>query len=93
MTDDELRRLIAECDAAISDDGVNAKWAIQCIHLAPVVRDALRFRHITRNAEHLPDSEPGTRVQHWFWSVQWGTWCDRGTDLRAAIDADMEASR
>lgn len=89
MTDDELRRLIAECED--TDHGFSYQ---HMPNLAPVLRDALRFRHITRNADHMPDPEPAQgKPPVYGWSVQWGMWCDQGASLRAAIDADMEASR
>jgi len=87
MTDDELRDLIAECD------GQEHSY-LHMPKLVDIARDALRFRHIIKGADHLPDPQPAPgNPPVYGWSVQWGVWCDQGTDLRSAIDADMEASR
>lgn len=81
MTDEELGNLIYG----------TADWLDltrgQAIEIA---RDALRFRHITRNAEHAPDPEPYPgQPTRYGWSVQWGVWGDQHTTLREAIDQDM----
>lgn len=86
MTDDELRALIAECE-----DPDHGQSYICMPDLAPLLRDALRFRHITRNADHMRDPEPlPGQPARAGWSVQWGMWCADGMTLREAIDADME---
>ncbi len=91
MTDDELRALIAECDA--SKNGPNHETQMLMVPgaLAEIARDALRFRHITRDAERFPDPEPLTgQPARMGWSVQWGMWTAGTMTLREAIDADME---
>lgn len=58
--------------------------------MADIVADALRFRHITRNAKHMPDPEPYPgQITRYGWSVQWGAWGDQHTTLEEAIDHDM----
>ena len=80
----DLRALIAECDASPPDtDGSDTRMLIDPRVLAEIARDARRFRHVIKGADHLRDTP------RWGWSVEWGMWCDKNMDLRAAIDADM----
>lgn len=84
MSDDEIRALIALCEDAIATDNWARLWLTSTpSQVMGLDQDALRFRHITKGADHLRDTP------RWGWSVQWGMWCDENMDLRAAIDADM----
>lgn len=78
MTTDQLRALINQC-ATLPDGRIE----IDRSDMAEIARDAMRFRHISKGADHLRDTP------RWGWSVEWGMWCDENMDLRAAIDADM----
>lgn len=85
MTDDEIKALIVECSAPGAENSYLGFDAVKAL-----AEDALRFRHITRNAEHMPDPEPYPgQPTRYGWSVQWGAWGDQHTTLREAIDQDM----
>ena len=87
MTPDNLTALIAECDASPPDtEGSDTRMLIDPRVLAEIARDARRFRWLAKSAECYPDPDRPARYAR---SVQWGMWCDKGTTLRAAIDADM----
>jgi hypothetical protein len=91
MTDDEIKALIQDCSAAIAREWSSLELAPTPEDLLKLAEEALRFRHITRNAEHLPDPEPYPgQPTRWGWSVQWGAWGDQNTSLREAIDQDRK---
>lgn len=92
MTDDEIKALIVKY-RDMPDDGVDT-IAVSRMAAKELAEEALRFRHITRSAEHMPDPEPYPgQPTRYGWSVQWGAWGDQHTTLREAIDQDMRDVR
>lgn len=85
MTDDELRALIAECE-----DPDHEQSYICMPDLAPLLRDALRFRHMIATAY----SNYGTTdfLGNGDWRLSWNSKKQptEPVHIRAAIDADME---
>lgn len=80
MTNDELRRLIAECDGK--------GW----INYAAIARDALRFRWLASKATHKTATFQAMGFETPMRVIHWQAFASLTQDLRAAIDADMEAN-
>lgn len=74
----DLRTLIAQCETAKETGEWARLWlAVTPDEIKELARDAARFRHlVARTVTH------GTTAHYLEWHAA-------GTDLRAAIDADM----
>lgn len=91
MTDDELRRLIAECE-----DGRLTVRYDRLQQIAAIARDALRFRHITQRPTAFYSQAKTCKFVtsgEWVAHIPWMFKSQEKLDIRAAIDADMEESR